>query len=93
MGQVAEKSSSKEIVCVYLLKRSKTCTWSLRISHEEPLIAYGECMYHEEPFYVYISSRFHLLRFDAFISKSRGQWPIHESIANEATHVLEGYHD
>ena len=24
---------------------------------------------------------------------SRGQWPIHESIANEATHELGGYHD
>ena len=24
--------------------------------------------------------------------KSRGQWPIHESIANEATHELGGYH-
>ena len=23
----------------------------------------------------------------------RGQWPIHESIANEATHELGGYHD
>ena len=24
---------------------------------------------------------------------SRGQWPIHESIANEATHEMGGYHD
>ena len=41
-------------VCVCLLKRSKTCTWSLRFPHEEPMIAFGESIYHEEFFYIYI---------------------------------------
>ena len=31
--------------------------------------------------------------FRRIIHQSRGQWPIHESIANEATHELGGYHD
>ena len=31
--------------------------------------------------------------FMLYLQTSRGQWPIHESIANEATHELGGHHD
>ena len=34
-----------------------------------------------------------VMLLDMYQDFSRGQWPIHESIANEATHELGGYHD
>ena len=45
-----------EIVCVYLLKRSKTCTWSLGFPHEEHMIVFGKNLHHEEFFYLYLYS-------------------------------------
>ena len=56
-------------VCVYLLKRSKTCTWSLRFPHDEHMIGFGKNFHHEEFFYlhlyiyIYSSMRFCFIYF------------------------------
>ena len=85
-------SRLRDLSSVYILKRSKTCTWSLRFSHEEPMIAFGENIYHEESFYLYIyifiSMRFYFIYFTRMYSlhKAGGPGPLCQAWSNEARH-------